>query len=138
MINGAVGAGTLGCPKSGGAGGTIVVVSSDVSSYSNDCNGGNFMLVNDNVSSVDAPFDGSTILGANGAVGGAIFGDISILLFALSMFYVRYGESFVVTLNKEGFNVTVVVVALLLSRVITISGVFSVVVVVFVTGDVDV
>ena len=41
------------------------------------------------------------------------------------------------TLNKGGCNSTVVVVALLVSRVITTSGDFAVVVVVIVTGTVD-
>ena len=39
FINGAEGAGTLGSPNAGGAGGTVVVVSSDLSGNSADCNG---------------------------------------------------------------------------------------------------
>ena len=141
LINGTAGTSTLGSPNSGGACCTIMVVSGDVSGDSADCNGGNVILVNGSVSSVDSPFDGGTSIGANGIVGsvepsGTSVGDVSVLMFVLSMFDVRDVSMVVVTLNKGGFNGTVVVVALLVSRVVTFSGTFAVVIIFVATGTV--
>ena len=139
MINGAVGTGTLGSPNSGGTCCTVVVDSGDVSCDSADCNGGTFILVHGSVSSINSPFYGGTSIGANGKLGGVEPGgtstrDVSMLMFLLIMFDVRDGSSVVVTLNKRGFNDTVVVVALVVPFVITVSGAFAVVVVFVVTG----
>ena len=55
LINGATGAGALGGPNTGGAGGTVVVVSGDVSGDSTDRNGSTVILVDGSVSSVLMP-----------------------------------------------------------------------------------
>ena len=57
-----------------------------------------------------------------------------MLLFALSMFDVRYIQNAVVTLRNGGFNGTVVVVVLVVSRVITVSSDLAIVVDFVLTG----
>ena len=96
LINGAAGAVALGSPNSIGAGITVVVVSGDILSNIADFNRRNIMLVNATSSSLGTPCDGSAVMGANGTVGGAepssiSIGEISVLLFVLSMFDIRDG-----------------------------------------------
>ena len=106
-----------------------MAVSGDASGNSTACNGITLMLDNGSLSSDEATCDGGTILRANYEVGGTepgntSVGGISVMLFALSMFDVKDGEIIVVTLNNGGFNSTVTVVTLVVSRVITVTGVF--------------
>ena len=56
-----------------------------------------------------------------------------MILFVLRMFDIRHGDSVVVTLNKGGFNGTMVLVSLVVPLLITACGTFSVMVVVVVT-----
>ena len=133
VVNGALG----GADTPGSTGGTVVVVSDALSS----CAGGTIVVVNVTVSSANAGYGGGTRVGANVVVSGdktdsASVGEITVLMFALSLFgKVRDGESAVGTSNEGGFSGAVVVVALLVYRVFTVSGDFSVVVVVFVTWN---
>ena len=140
LINGAAGADALGSPNSVGAGGTVVVVDGDIISNSADLKRVHFVLVNGTESSLGTPCDGIATMGDNGTVCGAepsstSIGEIIVLLFVLSMFYIRDGESVLETLKKGGINGNVVVVVLLVSRVIKVSGLFGMVVVVILTWN---
>ena len=101
LINGGAGAGSLRIPNTSSAGGETIVVSVDVSVDVSgdvvDYNGGTVMLFNGSVSSVDSPWDSGTRLGANDTVGDTGTGstsvrEISVLMFALSIFDVRHGQ----------------------------------------------
>ena len=110
----------------------IVIVSGTVSGINVECAGVYAIVVNGTVSSVKDLCIGVAIVGANNEVsvaniGGASVIEIGVMMFALIVFdNARDEESVVYTMNEGGLSGAVLIVALVVSCVVTASGTFPV------------